>query len=127
MGILFFLLGLCFFLLGSAALAYDVLYYLETDLIDPASVSILWSILLGEQSMLDAQQWLRTTLGNANWASYGQPFMESPAFATPMALALLFWLFALMGRKPKIQQEEFESLATSGSGGERRRGGGRRS
>ena len=127
MAILFFLLGLCFFLAGSAALAFDVMYYLETDLMDPASVSILWSILLGEQSMLDAQQWIRTTLGNANWSSYGQPFMDSPAFSTPMALALLFWLFALMTRKPKIKQEEFESRATTGSAGERRRGGGRRS
>lgn len=127
MGIVFFLLGLCCFLAGSAALAYDVLYYLETDLIDPASVSILWSILLGEQSMLAAQQSLRSMLGNANWTSYGEPFFNSPAFATPMAFALLFWLFALGARKPKIKQEEFESLATTGSAGERRRGGGRRS
>lgn len=127
MGILFFLLGLCCFLAGCAALAFDVMYYFETSVIDPASISILWRIIMGEEHLALSINWIQTTLGASFWVDYGKGYFESPAFATPMGLALFFWLLAMMFKKPKIRQEEFESLATSGSGGERRRGGGRRS
>ena len=127
MAIFFFLLGLVFFFATAAVGAFDLLYYLETDTIDLVSVSQLWQIMLGQDSLLAGIDWGRMTLGVRNWRDYGEPFIGSPALFTPLGLMIFFWLLALMFKKPKIKVEEFESLATGGSGGMHRRDGGRRS
>lgn len=101
MGILFFLLGLIFVLAGVAALAFDLLYYLQTQEIAFATVQEIWILLLGTNSWSDNIAKVQQMIGNASWVSYGEPFSHSPAFAAPLALGIFFWLLAFVARKRK--------------------------
>lgn len=126
MGIVFFLIGFIFLLATGAAVAFDGLFFMETGLIEFASVSQVWTILLGEESLRSAVSTFAGMMGGRNWVDYGEAYLASPAVATPGALMVLFFLLAYLSRKPKIPQEEIDTLATSGSGSMGRRGGGRR-
>jgi cytochrome c biogenesis protein CcdA len=127
MGIFFFLLGLIFLLAGIGVAAYDALYYFETDQFQLASVSQIWIIAMGQESLIEFGQSFRQQFGSNHWVDYVEPFLASPALITPFVLGLLFMLMARASRKPKIEPiQEHAALRTASQGGENRRGGGRR-
>ena len=117
MGILFFLIGFIFLLGTGGALAFDALYYLETNQIDFASVSQLLLIMFGADSQQAMIAQMQNLVGGRNWLEYGEPYLASPAFATPLGLSVFFFLLAYLSRKPKIPQEEVQERLETLQGG----------